>query len=811
MNLDAGKEMGFDLDKLMMEQQTFFRIENGRYYVALSLAEAETLRGIMHMRQMSPLLPDSSSAIALHTVSPTGRGGIIEQSYGFLRAKAQYQAEIVHNCYRFIDSQTGFTEQERNYVIRSLQSTPCALRAEWFKLVNQGRRRAQSKWQSTPVAQIINTSDIYEFLELKALRYRLRQLIKTKGLFIKEAYRAFNKLGDGAMTCSELFSATKWLGLELSVEQVHAVVRSIDSDSDGFLSFHDFKTGFHEDGDEDDILALFDSADASVRPSEADVPQEQIPELNAALASDAEMAVEIPEEVVRGFKVKIKAIDSSGDFKRVWTSEGTGARSFVSVWRPSEGGSESADDDSHAQTVCLGYYAVEGDSPPPKDSGCAVLRIRDTKVGGMARHSEHIKDVLSRYMPHPKRFHQVWNKQTGDQEFYCWKPVPPSKRFVSLGVVCTTTAEDPPVESIRCIPRAWVKPVTDEATAVWNDAGSGGRPGAIWKTNEEGMMVAAQRHTPPHEIFYTLKMDEFFINPLDDQSAAEIERAAKAKFEAVEVVDPGFAFASEFTAVWNSAKAGTDMDAAVWRPRLPEGGVFFGDWAAASHSPPPAGSDVLICTTDHPELLARPSKLELIWVKKHKVKTRIYVWQAVPPSEDYACIGHVVTTEKPAVDSAGAIIPPTLPDYRVVHRALLQPRSLRKMRQIWNDKGFFKRGDDGALWAAPPPLGTFIGAGYPDGGYDVPSGMYHTLAVEVTPPSKFWRATATRDFAAEDREVQLSFRKGQTLVVVEGVEGGEASPWLKGCLGDELRQPDGLLAWTGQFPANHVEIGERLA
>ena len=41
-------------------------------------------------------------------------------------------------------------------------------------------------------------------------------------------------------------------------------------------------------------------------------------------------------------------------------------------------------------------------------------------------------------------------------------------------------------------------------------------------------------------------------------------------------------------------------------------------------------------------------------------------------------------------------------------------------------------GDDGALWGAPPPLGTFIGAGYPSKGYAVPTGMFATLAVDFT-------------------------------------------------------------------------------
>ena len=799
-NIQAGKEMSFQLVQLMMEQQTFFRIENGRYYVALSLAEAETLRGVMHMRQLAPLLgPESTVALALHTVSPTGRGGIIEESHGFQRS-GPYQQEIAHNCFRFLDSQTGFTEQQRNYVIRALQATPCSERQDWYGLVAEGRRRAQRKWQSSPVAQILRTADIYEFLELRALRYRLRQLIKSKGLFIKEAYRAFNKLGDGALTCSELYSAAKWLGLALSVEQVHAVVASIDTDNDGFLSFLDFKAGFHEDGDEEDVLALFDGADAPQRPASLEIPQEQIPELNAGLAAESAKKIEIPEEVVRGFKVKLKPIDSSGDFRKVWNSEGTGARDLVSVWRPKEGGEESAGDDSHSQTACVGYYATLGDKPPPKDAGCAVLRIRDTKVGKTSRDSDHIQDVLARYLPHPKRFHQVWNKQTGDQELYCWKPVPPSKRFVSLGMICTTTDEPPPVEAVRCVPHAWVKPVTEEPTAVWNDAGSGGRPGALWRTNTEGMVAAAQRHTPPHEVFYTLKTHEFFINPMDDMSVADIARANKEKFEGVVASDPGFAFVKgpDFTKLWDSTKSGADGEGSVWRPRLPEGAVFFGDVAVPNHKTPDAGVDVLISHSDHEELLAPPLKLELVWFKKTS-KQKIYVWQGVPPSEAFACIGHVVSTEVPAEDSAGKPVPPAIEQYRMVHRALLQPRSLRKANKIWDDSGFWSKGDDGALWGAPPPLGTFIGAGYPSKGYAVPTGMFATLAVDFTPATKFRRARATRNYTAEDRETQLSFKVGQELVVVEGAQG---EPWWSGYLGSRKRTDERV----GMFPANHCEI-----
>ena len=111
--------------------------------------------------------------------------------------------------------------------------------------------------------------------------------------------------------------------------------------------------------------------------------------------------------------------------------------------------------------------------------------------------------------------------------------------------------------------------------------------------------------------------------------------------------------------------------------------------------------------------------------------------------------------------------------------------------------------------------------------------MYHTLAVEVTPVSKFYHAKATRNFQAEDRETYISFKAGQMLVVVEGVEDSN-DPWLKGCTctinhKSPHHQLDGIGMWLkycvcdadvgsglladeqlGLFPADHVEVGSNL-
>jgi hypothetical protein len=60
------------------------------------------------------------------------------------------------------------------------------------------------------------------------VRFRIRALIKQRGLFVLDAFRAFNVSGTGSLTCTELYSGICWLGLDLSVPQIHDV-RSPDA------------------------------------------------------------------------------------------------------------------------------------------------------------------------------------------------------------------------------------------------------------------------------------------------------------------------------------------------------------------------------------------------------------------------------------------------------------------------------------------------------------------------------------------------------------------------------------------------------
>jgi hypothetical protein len=98
--------------------------------------------------------------------------------------------------------------------------------------------------------------------------------------------------------------------------------------------------------------------------------------------------------------------------------------------------------------------------------------------------------------------------------------VPPSPAFIAMGMVGTTDEDPPLVESMRCVPMAWVKPTTMKPKLLWDDSGTGGRRGSIWLINSLNMIAVVQGHEPPKETFYEFQQKRFFMGP---KSKKEIE------------------------------------------------------------------------------------------------------------------------------------------------------------------------------------------------------------------------------------------------------------------------------------------------
>lgn len=107
----------------------------GRHWVALSLAEAETIRRILHIRQKKhngicqPLINHASTEVALHySLMSTpgaplcGDGGVVlDASREWLRTGSKatwYEAAKAHNSFRFFDCDMHFSPSALNVLVK---------------------------------------------------------------------------------------------------------------------------------------------------------------------------------------------------------------------------------------------------------------------------------------------------------------------------------------------------------------------------------------------------------------------------------------------------------------------------------------------------------------------------------------------------------------------------------------------------------------------------------------------------------------------------------------------------------------------
>jgi EF-hand domain pair len=166
---------------------------------------------------------------------------------------------------------------------------------------------------------------------------------QAKDLLVRDAFMAFNSSHSGALTCSELYGGLLWLGMRVDPPLIHDIVRTVDLDCDGYVSWPEFKKAFSStstkttvradgtideiDEQDTDILELGSNSDRSQWPAAFDdtdannssaftVPPKAMPELyeiyNANRKRDAatvETVEEMKAERLEAFKVKVQKQD----------------------------------------------------------------------------------------------------------------------------------------------------------------------------------------------------------------------------------------------------------------------------------------------------------------------------------------------------------------------------------------------------------------------------------------------------------------------------------------------------------------------
>lgn len=80
--------------------------------------------------------------------------------------------------------------------------------------------------------------DFQEFLEMMARKLGGQEQNQNEEL--KQAFKVFDKDGDGYITATELKLVMKQLGEDLTQEQLNDMMREADTNSDGRIDFGEF-------------------------------------------------------------------------------------------------------------------------------------------------------------------------------------------------------------------------------------------------------------------------------------------------------------------------------------------------------------------------------------------------------------------------------------------------------------------------------------------------------------------------------------------------------------------------------------------
>lgn len=152
------------------------------------------------------------------------------------------------------------------------------------------------------------------------------------------------------------------------------------------------------------------------------------------------------------------------------------------------------------------------------------------------------------------------------------------------------------------------------------------------------------------------------------QSYAEPENSVEA--------EPGIGtkFTCSLVAAWNDKGSGADLDGFFYVPYVEDAEYIIGGYGTQDKKL--SSSDCVVIARGS-ENLVPPIGWELIWKDKGSgARQDGSMWRAIPPGDDYRCVGHI---PQEGYDE------PDIPNYRCVHTSLTEKVVTSDL--IWSDKG----------------------------------------------------------------------------------------------------------------------------
>lgn len=186
--------------------------QEGRYFVALSLAEAETIRRILHVRLGQSVLEGNAATTMALRCLPVGHV-VFDRALGW-SAASDYNTGVAAQTLRFVNCDMYYTVPQINLLLHALQKALPRQRRQFFERILGCRRRLKKKWKDTPLSAVFQLPDQWYAFRQRALAAIVREsVLSVRGIKAFDACIFVDADKNGLLSPAELFGAFAWLDL----------------------------------------------------------------------------------------------------------------------------------------------------------------------------------------------------------------------------------------------------------------------------------------------------------------------------------------------------------------------------------------------------------------------------------------------------------------------------------------------------------------------------------------------------------------------------------------------------------------------
>eukprot|EP00043_Microstomoeca_roanoka_P005858 m.58502 g.58502 ORF g.58502 m.58502 type:complete len:4257 (-) comp13155_c0_seq1:39-12809(-) len=214
------------------------------YFVALSLAEAETVRRILHSQQAILKI----TSLALWTLE--GRNLDASHLYDMLveargpRGVKQRQEALV--CYRFVNNDMFYSDEEITILLEALSKSLVIDREKFFDECLRLRRRERNRWADTPLAKVLTEEASWHLLSARAKLDQFNAALQAKpSIDFLAACSRYDEDQDGKLSCAEVQRCLESLHLGFSPRDVADIISVIDGEHQGYLTLEQLASRFY--------------------------------------------------------------------------------------------------------------------------------------------------------------------------------------------------------------------------------------------------------------------------------------------------------------------------------------------------------------------------------------------------------------------------------------------------------------------------------------------------------------------------------------------------------------------------------------